>query len=909
MRRPSIGELLVEADFGRTNLSPPALLLASNYRRIVAVLVTGLALFHIPLTGAPLFLLVVALTSYLISSVVRSRFLVHLRDRFYRPEIQFARAQLEIVGVTGLLAILALYGSTGVLWLLYLPALFRVSFYHRQRVYALVVLEVALAITALHLFELRHSDLQFIVLVAEIGSRVFGVLLPAFLIHYLARAYRTEQAGVRVRDRIVHDLLQHSLLETDGVALWGEIRKACSIAVNASTSDLYLYHREEEQLQQVEQSQDGYRLGRKINVTDDHIAARVARGQHVVEKVDVESQVCLAAPIYGQVDKSGPPLAVVVVHFTVKTDRERCAAFLFLIDLLHHIAPICTYASLRQQFLLLGWIDSGEVHQLDLNGVLDIVLDTLCDKLGFEFATISLVDDDQQEIRTVRGSKNVPPGWVQDAHHPLDSHDIQADVVRTGKTEIISNWDDRFDQEIWEKYNHADLVRVWVPLSQIGTIEAGFSKDRRSHIPPLLIEILKRYARDVTVAVQNALLFERERRHAAALARLPEISYDLQTNPRQYNETFLLAEIAQAALSVLGATNVMLYPLEWRDPLKQYPRRFAPPISAGLITGHEPLRLPNGDDNIVSHIAQARELYFQPDAQSDPLLVGDNADKAAGKQNLASTRRTFTVRQDIRSFAGVPLLARGELMGVLCVNYRERHQFSPHDRQVIKLFAQQAAAVIAGGQFVRAQERRRLEDDLHDSVKSTLRGLILLSREAANAMEADVHLASEYLHELRRAAWAILADINIILNDLSPSGYEGQALGRLLEEELRRLVGHDQSKITCELDENLPTLPMKLTRILLCLIREAVINALEHANAQGIHVAVRRADDRLHLIVGDNGRGFDVTTKGGQEHRGLEIMHKRAREIGGTMSLQSTVGEGTTVYIDLPLTEEADGSD
>jgi hypothetical protein len=282
----------------------------------------------------------------------------------------------------------------------------------------------------------------------------------------------------------------------------------------------------------------------------------------------------MAAPIFGQPDRAGPPLAVVMLHLRVDGAFERRAAALFLTDLLDHIWPICAYASLRQQFPLIDQIGNREVHRLHLDEVIDVVLDTLCNRLGFSYATISLVNEDTREISTVRG-KNVPPGWVADAHHLLNSQDIQADVVRTGQVEVSDTWDPRFDETIWKRYGHAELLRVWVPLARIGTIEAGFNKNEKSEVPRLLIELLKCYALDVTVAIQNAQYYEREQRQAMLMARLHEVSYDLQTDPCQRDETALLKHITHSALDLLGASVIVLYPLNRRDG------SFAPPIWVG----------------------------------------------------------------------------------------------------------------------------------------------------------------------------------------------------------------------------------------------------------------------------------------------------------------------------------------
>ncbi len=212
--------------------------------------------------------------------------------------------------------------------------------------------------------------------------------------------------------------------------------------------------------------------------------------------------------------------------------------------------------------------------------------------------------------------------------------------------------------------------------------------------------------------------------------------------------------------------------------------------------------------------------------------------------------------------------------------------------------------MIASGQLVREQERRRLERDLHDGVKSAARGLIFLSSAATRVIDTDPSQARGYLHDIRQATWDILADVNIILTSMSSDGYTGQALHQLIELELRRLIGQDQSRVSVDLGEDLPVLPMHYTRELLFLIREAVVNALEHAEAQEIRVALHRhGNDQLRLVIEDDGRGFEPTVVA-SGHLGVMSMRERAEEIGGACSIARRNGGGTTVSIRLPLVED-----
>lgn len=901
MQSQPIGNLMIQANFGRASLDDSALLIANHYRAMVAALVTAMLVSHLFLTGAPM-LLLVALAVYTVYVFLRFRVFSRKEEQFYTPRVQFWRAQLGIVGVTILLILLEQWGDTGSLWVLYLPALLMVSRYcRRQRVYALVAGEAALAAAGIRLFELRTDTLSFAMLAGEMTARVVAVLLPSFLVHYLARVDITAKHGAHLRDQITQMLLERVLLDSNGDSLWWAIREACRMAVNAAESELYLYDHEHAQLHQLVYESDGYFFGRALDSTTSHIAADAIRYAAIVEGENAELHTEFAAPVYGQPEHTGHPLAVIVLRFPTTKIYDRRVIRLFLTDLLDHIWPLSAHASMRRYAPAFTPIAGRDVHRLCLDDVIDVALDTLCRVLGFSFATISIVDEDQQEIRTVRG-KNVPEGWVNASHHPLDSRDILADVLRTGKTEVIAGWDVRFDRAIWKTYQHERMIRVWVSLGHLGTIEAGFYRYERESISPLLIEMLTRYARDVTVAIQNAQLYEREQQYAAILTQLHTVGFDLQTDPRQRDETDLLKQIAQAARATLHADNVMLYPLSRKDG------RFTRPIRIGKLEGSQVLQPPDDSDNIVHYIAKNRTPYYQSDAHQDALLVGSTSPPYHSKDHRNAPNRTFAVRQNIYSFAGVPLLVRGELLGVLCINYRTRHQFSPHDQQAITLFAQVAASVIISGQLTREHERRRLEQDLHDMVKSSMRGLILLSNAASESIDTDRGRARRHIHEVRRAAWGILADINMILHNLSPSGYDTEVIHDFIREDLRRMIGPDWSKLQLEIDVGLPRVPLSLARLLLFITREAVINAIEHADAQLISVSVHYRNECLQLAVEDDGCGFDPDASFGQEHRGLINMRKRINLARGHFHIASTPGAGTRIQVDLPQKEQTNAT-
>jgi signal transduction histidine kinase len=87
--------------------------------------------------------------------------------------------------------------------------------------------------------------------------------------------------------------------------------------------------------------------------------------------------------------------------------------------------------------------------------------------------------------------------------------------------------------------------------------------------------------------------------------------------------------------------------------------------------------------------------------------------------------------------------------------------------------------------------------------------------------------------------------------------------------------------------------------------QEAVANARRHAGATRISVTLTYFDDEISLDVADDGRGFDTAAAPRSGGLGLLGMRERAEAVGGSVSIESTLGEGTAVAIILPAIEPA----
>jgi signal transduction histidine kinase len=88
---------------------------------------------------------------------------------------------------------------------------------------------------------------------------------------------------------------------------------------------------------------------------------------------------------------------------------------------------------------------------------------------------------------------------------------------------------------------------------------------------------------------------------------------------------------------------------------------------------------------------------------------------------------------------------------------------------------------------------------------------------------------------------------------------------------------------------------------LLQMTREALSNAARHARARRTRIVMRIDDGSLILRIEDDGVGFDTTAVRSAGHLGLANLYHRAAAFGGAVTIESTLGAGTTLSIRVPI--------
>jgi signal transduction histidine kinase len=263
----------------------------------------------------------------------------------------------------------------------------------------------------------------------------------------------------------------------------------------------------------------------------------------------------------------------------------------------------------------------------------------------------------------------------------------------------------------------------------------------------------------------------------------------------------------------------------------------------------------------------------------------------------------------MRSFLGVPIVARGEVIGAVYLTEKEDgSMFSAADQKLIELLAAHAAIAIENARLYERsrelsiiEERNRLARELHDSVTQRLFGVALAAESASTLLQRDPSKAAVELARVSELARGAMEELRAVVFELRPGSLEAAGLATVLRkhvEVLRRVSGVQIELKTCDVPRLAPGPATQVLRI----AQEALGNALRHAGADEIEVRLYRGDGTLVLVVSDNGCGFDPE---GPEVRGqrlgLTSMEERATELGGTLRVSSTLGEGSTVQLEVPV--------
>ena len=201
------------------------------------------------------------------------------------------------------------------------------------------------------------------------------------------------------------------------------------------------------------------------------------------------------------------------------------------------------------------------------------------------------------------------------------------------------------------------------------------------------------------------------------------------------------------------------------------------------------------------------------------------------------------------------------------------------------------------------EERKRISHELHDE---TIQALVVLSRQLDALASSKNDVPEEQrlrLEELWQQTNVIIRGVRRLSQDLRPAALDRLGLLSALEWLASDTSEYSGIATKVNLLGTERRLPEEVELVLFRITQEALRNVWRHSQATRAEITVEFNSEKTKITVSDNGKGFNLPEKIGDLARGGKLgltgMQERAQLIGGTLSVQSQPGKGTSVTMEL----------
>ncbi len=299
-------------------------------------------------------------------------------------------------------------------------------------------------------------------------------------------------------------------------------------------------------------------------------------------------------------------------------------------------------------------------------------------------------------------------------------------------------------------------------------------------------------------------------------------------------------------------------------------------------------------DHFTGMVAQTGEVMMQESPADDPRVTNPSLKQEIYKQ----------------FYLGVPFKSKGRVVGVANLTSQTIRHLEQRDLDLLRAIGNQIGIAVdnarlyqQASQVAALEERNRLARDLHDSVTQTLFSITLTAESAKAMLTRRPEKVEAQVDRLQNLARGALAEMRSLIFQLRPAALQEQGLVAALEKHVAALRTKENFEIELTI-EGARRLSDDHEQALYRIAQEAFNNISKHARATKAWVKLVIDDQGATLTIKDNGLGFDAASVLARRDRsslGLTSMRERTELAGGTYSIESNPGEGTTICVSLPL--------
>ncbi|OEH92187.1 sensor histidine kinase [Bacillus solimangrovi] len=202
------------------------------------------------------------------------------------------------------------------------------------------------------------------------------------------------------------------------------------------------------------------------------------------------------------------------------------------------------------------------------------------------------------------------------------------------------------------------------------------------------------------------------------------------------------------------------------------------------------------------------------------------------------------------------------------------------------------------------EERRRLSREIHDGPAQMLANVMMRSDLVDRVFrEQGADDALKEIKNMKNMVRSALYEVRKIIYDLRPMALDDLGLVPTLKRYLNTIKDYNKLDIEFNSIGKDKRLPRRLEVALFRLVQEAVQNSCKHAEPSLIQVKMQIAQKYATMVIKDDGKGFDTSAKKNGAF-GLIGMKERIELLEGELTIDSKLGKGTVIIIQVPLEEK-----
>ena len=498
-------------------------------------------------------------------------------------------------------------------------------------------------------------------------------------------------------------------------------------------------------------------------------------------------------------------------------------------------------------------------QSLDLRQILNSSIDNIMDVMNVDAVFTFLLHEEAGEL-TLAAHKGISPEFAHGVGRLKLGEGLNGMVAQTGEPAYVrdASKDPRLTKmEVRDENIQSQVI---APLKSKGKVMGTLCVAMHTHrqFRQDEIELLTAIGNQIGVAVENARLYEQERK----------VAEQLRASEERYRQLF---ESANDAIWVHDMDGNIISANDAASRLTGYGVEELSNTNVRSFLSEEGLR--------VAREIRTKLLNAEPVAQP-------YEQKLTTKQGAEAVLKLATnvVRVDGKP-VGFQHIARD-------ISQEKRMQDN------LRFYL---------GQVTKAQEeeRTRIARELHDD---TIQELVVLSRQLDDIASSDKGLSEDkrvLLERLWQQTNNIMEGVRRLSQDLRPPTLDRLGLLPALEWLVSAVEKHSGMTVEAKVHGAERRLPVEVEMLLFRITQEALRNVERHSQATNVEVILEFDEGKTKITVKDNGNGFDPPeimsdlVKDGR--LGLAGMQERIQLLSGSLKIESKLGKGTTVTIEAPI--------